>query len=110
MEVAWKIVQNGFSNLSILDAGYYGRGTIPIGLLLFFPSFPLSLSYFLFLSKFLSLGMYFATSASYSLPYYGSKSDPALFVCLAITGTPSALIIHHILTLHIIYDGNCIIF
>ena len=26
MEIAWKIVQNGFSNLSILDAGYYGRG------------------------------------------------------------------------------------
>jgi hypothetical protein len=31
---AWKIAQSGFSNLSLLDAGYYGRGTLPFPLFL----------------------------------------------------------------------------
>lgn len=29
LEIAWSIASNGFSNLSLLDAGYYGRGTPP---------------------------------------------------------------------------------
>jgi len=54
--VAWKILDTGFSALSSLDAGYYGRG------------------------------IYFTSSTQYALPYYASKSNPALLLCLAIPG------------------------
>lgn len=51
--IAWKIANNGFSALSSLDAGFYG------------------------------VGMYFSSSALYTLPYFASKKNPAiLLVCL----------------------------
>lgn len=31
--------------------------------------------------------MYFTRSAKYALPYYGSKPDPALLICLLTPGT-----------------------
>jgi len=54
--VAAKILNTGFSNLSLLDAGYYGRG------------------------------IYFTRSAMYALPYYGTKKDPAIVICLTAPG------------------------
>lgn len=58
LSVAWKIAENGFSNLSLLDAGYYGRG------------------------------MYFSSSATYTLPYYATTAEPSLIVCFLIPGAP----------------------
>src|SRR5262245_61086501 len=69
--VAWKIVENGFSALSTLDAGYYGSG------------------------------IYFTSSVLYATPYYATKclheldridaSDlTRLFFCaLLLRATPS---------------------
>jgi len=56
--VAWKIAGTGFSALSSLDAGWYGKG------------------------------MYFSSSAMYTLPYYGSKARPALLLCFSVPGNP----------------------
>jgi len=55
-DVAWKILDTGFSALSSLDAGFYGGG------------------------------IYFTSSAQYALPYYSAKSNPAVLICLAIPG------------------------
>lgn len=55
-DVAWKILSTGFSALSSVDAGFYGRG------------------------------IYFTSSAQYALPYYSAKPKPALLLCLAIPG------------------------
>jgi len=54
--VAWKIFDTGFSALSTLDAGFYGRG------------------------------IYFTSSAQYSLPYCSTKPNPAIVLCLAVPG------------------------
>jgi len=54
--VAWKILDTGFSALSSLDKGYYG------------------------------CGIYFTSSAQYALPYYSTKKNPAVLICLAIPG------------------------
>jgi len=54
--VAWKILDTGFSALSSLDAGFYG------------------------------CGIYFTSSAQYALPYYSTKKNPAVLICLAIPG------------------------
>jgi len=54
--VAWKILDTGFSALSSFDVGFYG------------------------------CGIYLTSSAQYALPYYSTKSNPALLVCLAIPG------------------------
>jgi len=60
--VAWKVMQNGFANLSLLDEGYYGSG------------------------------MYFTSSATYALPYYATKKKPALIVCFLLPGNPLPVI------------------
>jgi len=54
--VAWKILDTVFSALSSLDAGYYG------------------------------CGIYFTSSAQYALPYYSTKRNPAVLICLTIPG------------------------
>jgi len=54
--IAWKILDTGFCALSSLDAGFYGRG------------------------------IYFSSSAQYTLPYYSAKPNPCLILCLAIPG------------------------
>jgi len=54
--IAWKILETGFSALSSLDAGFYGRG------------------------------IYFSSSAKYTLPYYCIKRNPCVLLCLAIPG------------------------
>lgn len=56
--IANKIVDYGFSALSSVDAGFYGKG------------------------------MYFASSVRYTLPYYAAKPDPAILICLAVPGNP----------------------
>jgi len=56
LNVAWKILDTGFSALSSLDAGFYGRG------------------------------IYFTSSALYALPYYSVKPSPCLIICLTIPG------------------------
>uniref|UniRef100_A0A6B2L0J1 PARP catalytic domain-containing protein n=1 Tax=Arcella intermedia TaxID=1963864 RepID=A0A6B2L0J1_9EUKA len=57
-EKAWKIAQNGFASLSILDDGFYGRG------------------------------MYFTTSAAYTLQYIAKVLKPTILICLIIPGNP----------------------
>jgi len=54
--IANKIIDNGFSALSSLDAGFYGKG------------------------------MYFSSSARYILPYYATKPNPAILICMAVPG------------------------
>jgi len=56
--VAWKIVKNGFSVLSTLDAGYYGSG------------------------------MYFTSNVLYAVPYFATKANPTVLVCLGVSGNP----------------------
>ena len=65
LSVAWKIVNTGFSALSSLDAGFYGRG------------------------------IYFSSSALYTLPYYASKPNPCLILCLAIPGNVYPVVENH---------------
>jgi hypothetical protein len=62
--VAWSIIGTGFSALSSLDAGFYGKG------------------------------MYFSTSALYTLPYFATKFIPALLICLAVPGNPFPVVEH----------------
>jgi len=54
--IADKIIDNGFSALSSLDAGFYGKG------------------------------MYFSSSARYILPYYATKPNPVILICMAVPG------------------------
>jgi len=60
--IAWKIATSGFASLSILDSGYYGKG------------------------------IYFSTSAQYTLPYFGTKRSPVILICLAVPGNPYPVI------------------
>lgn len=53
---AWKICNNGFASLSLVDCGFYG------------------------------VGMYFTTYAKYSLPYFVSTSQPAIIISYVIPG------------------------
>jgi len=62
--VAWKIIQTGFSALSSLDAGWFGRG------------------------------MYFTSSLQYALPYFAAKPTPSVLVCLAVPGNPYPVVEH----------------
>lgn len=55
-DIAAKISVSGFSALSSLDAGYYGRG------------------------------MYFTSDVRYALPYCATKARPCVLLCLAIPG------------------------
>jgi len=54
--IALKIAQGGFASLSTLDDGYYGKG------------------------------IYFSTSAKYIIPYYATKKNPTILICLIIPG------------------------
>eukprot|EP01128_Nolandella_sp_AFSM9_P005547 TRINITY_DN2696_c0_g1_i2.p1 TRINITY_DN2696_c0_g1~~TRINITY_DN2696_c0_g1_i2.p1 ORF type:complete len:1527 (-),score=193.27 TRINITY_DN2696_c0_g1_i2:46-4626(-) len=56
IDVGWKIAQNGFTSLSLLDSGFYGQG------------------------------MYFTTSSLYTLPYFSIKENPVIILCFAIPG------------------------
>lgn len=48
----------GFANLSVLDVGFYGSG------------------------------IYFTTSAKYSIPYFATKPNPAIIISYLIPGNP----------------------
>jgi len=63
-DVARKIIQNGFSVLSVADAGYYGTG------------------------------IYFTTSVNYALPYFALRSSPSLLICLVTPGTAFPVVEH----------------
>jgi len=56
--IAWKIASEGFSALSTLDAGFYGKG------------------------------IYFSTSSVYTVPYLIIKRKPAILICLTLPGNP----------------------
>jgi len=60
--IAWKIAAGGFASLSLLDSGYYGKG------------------------------IYFSTSAQYVIPYFGTKPNPTILICLAVPGNPYPVI------------------
>jgi len=60
--LAWKIASAGFAALSTLDAGFYGRG------------------------------IYFSSSAMYTLPYFANKRCPAILICLTAPGNPYPVI------------------
>jgi len=57
-QTAWKIAQGGFAALSSLDDGYYGKG------------------------------IYFSSSALYTIPYAVRAKKPAILVCLTVPGNP----------------------
>jgi len=54
--IARKIIDTGFSAISSLDAGFYGRG------------------------------IYFTSKAQYALPYFATKAHPCLILCLTMPG------------------------
>jgi len=56
--IAWKIASVGFANLSTTDAGFYGKG------------------------------IYFSSSASYTVPYFSNTRKPAILICFTIPGNP----------------------
>jgi len=56
--IAWKIASVGFANLSSTDAGFYGKG------------------------------IYFSSSASYTVPYFSNTRKPAILICFTIPGHP----------------------
>jgi len=56
--IAWKIAAEGFAALSTLDSGFYGKG------------------------------IYFSSSAKYTIPYCHCKSKPTILICLTIPGNP----------------------
>jgi len=60
--IAQKIASAGFASLSLLDAGYYGKG------------------------------IYFSTSALYTLPYFATKPSPAILICFVLPGNPYPVI------------------
>ena len=60
--VAAQITETGFSALSSLDAGYYGRGT------------------------------YFSSSSRYTLPYCFTKKRPSVMLCLTSPGNPNPIV------------------
>jgi len=57
-EIALKICQAGFANLSSLDDGWYGKG------------------------------IYFSTSAMYCIPYFLERKNPAVLICFLCPGNP----------------------
>lgn len=61
---AWKVCVGGFANLSLLDVGFYGSG------------------------------IYFTTSAKYSIPYFATKANPALIISYLIPGNPFPVVEH----------------
>jgi len=84
MQIGWKIVNSGFASLSTLDAGYFGKGI-----------FYLDNYNFLFLHLLKPYkGIYFSTSALYTLPYFCTYSDPAIIVCLTIPGNPFPVVLN----------------
>jgi len=56
------IAQFGFAPISIIDSGYYGKG------------------------------IYFTSSAMYTLPYICKRKDPTLLICYALPGNPFPVI------------------
>jgi len=61
---ALKIAESGFAALSILDAGFYGKG------------------------------IYFSSYAIYTVPYVFSESDPSMLICFILPGNPFPVIEH----------------
>uniref|UniRef100_A0A6B2KYQ1 Disease resistance R13L4/SHOC-2-like LRR domain-containing protein n=1 Tax=Arcella intermedia TaxID=1963864 RepID=A0A6B2KYQ1_9EUKA len=59
---AWQIASTGFASLSNLDPGFYGKG------------------------------IYFSTSARYTLSYALIRKKPTLLICLALPGNPFPVI------------------
>jgi len=57
-DIGWKIATEGFASLSSLDSGFYGKG------------------------------IYFSSSARYTLPYCFPKPRPTILICLTIPGNP----------------------
>jgi len=64
LSIAWKICSNGFATLSSLDVGYYGSG------------------------------IYFTTSAKYTVSYIATKKHPALILSYLIPGNALPVIEH----------------
>jgi len=62
LDKAKRIIVSGFATLSIIDAGYYGKG------------------------------MYFTTSAIYTVPYFISKPNPSILICFILPGNPYPVI------------------
>jgi len=62
LQIAKKIASVGFASLSLLDAGFYGKG------------------------------IYFSTFALYTLPYFISKKDPVILICYVLPGNPYPVI------------------
>jgi len=58
INIAWKVCVGGFANLSVLDVGFFGSG------------------------------IYFTTSAKYSIPYFATKPNPAIIISYLIPGNP----------------------
>jgi len=61
---ALKIAATGFASLSTLDLGFYGKG------------------------------MYFSSSAIYTLPYMSALPDPCILICFLLPGNPYPVIEH----------------
>jgi len=59
---AWSVASGGFANLSLLDSGFYGSG------------------------------MYFSSSAFYTIPYFVSSTEPAIIICFVIPSNPYPVI------------------
>jgi len=55
---AWKIASQGFAALSAIDRGFYGKG------------------------------IYFSSSALYTVPYFVNHIDPTILICLVLPGNP----------------------
>jgi hypothetical protein len=62
IETAWAVASSGFANLGLLDDGFFGKG------------------------------MYFSSSATYTLPYFSCKQNPCVIICLVLTGNPYPVI------------------
>jgi hypothetical protein len=60
--IAWNICASGFAALSALDSGFYGKG------------------------------IYFTSSCLYAVPYFASKKNPTILVCLLIAGNVRPII------------------
>jgi len=66
VNTAWKIAVQGFAALCTLDNGFYGRG------------------------------IYFSSSARYTIPYFATKRKPAILICLTAPGIPYPVIESHV--------------
>jgi len=63
-KIAWSIAASGFAALAALDAGFYGKG------------------------------IYFSSSALYTIPYFATKKEPTILICLTAPGNPFPVIEH----------------